>query len=326
MPIDPENVSSLEDMGVATEAYIAKAEAGESEPDPKPPEQPPLPGKEAPPQVPATDPDGEAEPTPVEDPAATPDPEAEEEAEVELDGEKLTKTELRALLAESKARATADKERDRVRLEERLALLEKERAGKQEDAPPPLINPIDEPHKWAHARENQWERFLQERGQAVDWNQIRSRVMGELQNAQQQEERRRITVMRQEIEQERAAASAEREARTIASQLDPLYRKYPHAATPDGRQEVQARLLLAAKTGGDVNYEAVVKQIHDREASRDMRAVRNYLNKKKVLASATAPAATRVGSAAAPRSKADELPATLESLTVLGELAANGKV
>ncbi len=273
-----------------------------------------------------------------EDPNAGGDPEPE--AGVEVDGERLTASEVRQLKRDAARVKEADEARqaaqyllqhpeeyERVRREHGLAPATPPKPEpKPEDHGP---DPVDDARGWKYERFNQYVNYLASRGETATTQAIMQQVERDHDTAQTKrlheillEERAERQEDAKRREQEQAQWRQNQEAATIARTLTPLFQKYPQAATADGQEEVEARIIRAVHLGQPVNYEQIVKTVHERNRG----VIKNWADNKKVMAGGAGPAVARGGSAQGSRTKLrDKLPADISSIALYAEMAERGE-
>lgn len=269
------------------------------------------------------------------------DPEPEPESSMDVDGERLTTAQVR----QYKRDAARVKEADEARRAAQYLLQHPEEYARvrrehgleappsQERQPAPAAtgpDPVDDPRGWKYERFNQYVAYLQQNGRTATHEVITAQVEQDHVHARTDrmhqvllEERAQRAKDAEQVERDRAQWRQDQEAAQIARALTPLFTKYPQAATPQGQEEVEALIIRAVHLGNPVDYEAIVRRVHDRSIS----AVRDWSQKKRAMAGATGVAAGRGGNAQGSRAKLkDRLPADLSSLSEYAERASRGEV
>lgn len=288
----------------------------------------------------SADPDPEeSEGEPSED--GEPEPEAEEESSLEVDGEKLSTSQVRQL----KKDAARAKDLDETRRAAEYLLQHPEeyaRVRRQhgldpepeaKTSPPPTgPDPVDDGDRWKYLRFNQYVAYLQQHGQSATPEAITAQVEQDHVTARTNrmheillEERADRKRQAAETEKQQAVWRQEQEANSIARTLTPLFTKYPEAATPDGQEEVEARIIRAVHLNQTVDYEAIVKAVHVRNGGAAQAAVKKWVTQKKAMAAGGG--SIRGGSAQGARPKLkDSMPADISSIAEYAERASRGEV
>lgn len=114
-----------------------------------------------------------------------------------------------------------------------------------------------------------------------------------------------------------------REAQEITNKLEPLYKRYPRAATELGRKLVNS-LLIAEVHGGNANpdFEAAVKQVHEIQPT----VIKEYVAQKKALAKGASVIDKGSSRGGVRKTAVDSLPDTVDSLGRFAEMKIAGKV
>lgn len=262
----------------------------------------------------------------------------DEEPSIEVDGERLTASQVREARSTTARIREAEEairtsqyllqhpeEYERVRREHGLAPA---------PTPPPApVNrgpdPVDNPDTWKYARFNQYLDALRQRGQTATTEAIMSQVEQDHVHArtnrmheQLMEERQERQKDRERQVQQQAQWRQDQEAAQIDKTLTPLFKKYPEAATPKGQEMVEALIVRAIHLGRAFDYESIVKGVHEQNRG----VIRDYSQKKKAMAAGTAVAAGRGGSAQGTRAKLyDTLPADVSSISEYAERRSRGE-
>lgn len=273
-----------------------------------------------------------------------PEPETEEESSLEVDGERLTSSQIRQL----KKDATRAKDLDETRRAaeyllqhpEEYARVRREHGLEPAPAPEPAKptapagpDPVDDGDRWKYLRFNQYVAYLQQHGQTATPEAIAAQVEKDHSEARTNrmheillEERAERKKQAAETERQQAGWRQEQEAHAIARTLTPLFQKYPEAATPDGQEEVEARIIRAVHLGHAVDYEAIVKAVHTRNGGAAQTAVKKWVSQKKAMAAGAGPAVARGGSAQGSKAKLrDTMPADISSISAYAEMKDRGE-
>lgn len=332
--MDEKNVNSFDDLLAAADAKLNAP----IEPITKPATS--VTGRQAAPEDNPADDERHDEGDPGdEDNGGGQDPEPE--ASFDVDGEKLTTAEIRQLKRDAQRVKEADEaqraaqyllrhpeEYERVRRENGLA--------PRTPAPAPEVkpqstgpDPVEDVNGWKYARFNQYIEYLQQRGQTATVEAIQAQVEIDHDKARTNrlmetiaEERAERKKDAERREQEQAAWRLDQEAAQIARTLNPLFQKYPKAAGPEGQEEVEARIIRAVHLGQPVDYEKIVKAVHERNGG----VIRKYVEDKRAMAGGAGPAVARGGSARGARPKLqDTLPADFSSISRYAEMKERGE-
>lgn len=262
------------------------------------------------------------------------------ESTLEVDGEHLTPSQIRVMKRDAARVKEAEKaqraaqyllqhpeEYERVRRESGMAP-----ATPPEPKAAPVAtgpDPIDDPRGWKYVRFGQYVDYLNQRGQTATHQDITNQV--EQDHVQARTERmhevlleERATRKRENAdrEQQQAAWRQDQEANQIAKTLTPLFEKYPQAASLDGQEEVEARIIRAVHLNQPVDYEKIVRSVHE----RNMGVVKKWAQDKKAMGAGTGAAVARGGSAQGSRQKLkDRMPADISSITEYAERASRGE-
>jgi hypothetical protein len=264
----------------------------------------------------------------------------EPEASYEIDGERLTASQIR----EARQHATRVREaEDAIRTSQYLLQHpeEYERVRREHGlapatAPAPTErpanrgpDPVEDPNGWKYARFNQYIAALQQRGQTATAEAITAQVEQDHVHArtdrmheQLMEERQQRARDRQEQEKAQAQWRQDQEAQQIDRTLTPLFKKYPAAATQKGQELVEALIVRAIHLGRPFDYESIVREVSETRKG----IIREYSQAKKAMASGTSVASGRGGSAQGTRAKlADTMPADVSSISEYAERRSRGE-
>lgn len=266
--------------------------------------------------------------------------ETTDEQSFEVDGESLTPTQIREMKQVAARVKDADKAREaaeyllqhpeeykRVRRQRGLASQpEPEREAPPQNTGP---DPVEDARGWKYERFNQYVDWLQQNGRTATPAQITAQVEQDLVAARTErmhevllEERKERAAEKESNAKAQAQWRQEQESAQIARTLTPLFKQYPEAATTAGQEEVEARIIRCVHMGLPVDYEKIVRTVHERSIG----AVREWAGKKRAMSAATGPASGRGGSAQGTKTKlVDSLPADVSSITEYAERASRGE-
>lgn len=268
----------------------------------------------------AEEPEAPEKPAAAAKPATT--PAAGADTEVTLpDGSKMKLSEIVALRAGQAARQAdaavtpeqklaqqmAKFERDRRAFEE---LQKQHRAGIQEILRDPAkyrelqqaagINrephPVREAQAWVQHRFNQYI----EKGWKPE-EVKREMLLSDLSQAQTVINGRELAELRSQLETQRRDVEDQKHFESVTKELEGLYARpeFVYAATPEGRDQVDALLAQADRDGSDVSLEEIVRKVHEFGA----RLIQSYTGTKKAQANATRKIMGPGGSHRAPEPK-----------------------
>lgn len=265
-----------------------------------------------------------------------------EEPTFEVDGERFTASQIRQMRTNSQRVSEAERateaaryllqnpqEYERVRRENGLASPANASPAAPEPTRPAGPDPLNNAEAWKLARYHQYVDHLARNGQSATPQQIMAAVEADHREARNDrlveminEDRQARERQAQETERQQAQWRQDQEAVQIARTLGPLFERYPEAATPHGQEEVEARIIRAVHLGQPVDYEGIVRGVHDRGRA----TIKDYTQRKQNLATGTGPAVNRGGSAQGTRQKLqDKLPADVSSLSLYAEMKERGE-
>lgn len=272
-----------------------------------------------------------------------PEPEAEEESSLEVDGEKLSASQVRQLKKDAARAKDLDETRRAAEYllqhPEEYARVRRQHGLEPDPATQPVKSatptgpdPVDDGDRWKYLRFNQYVAYLQQHGQNATPEAITAQVEQDHMTARTNrmheillEERADRKRQAAETEKQQAVWRQEQEANSIARTLTPLFTKYPEAATPDGQEEVEARIIRAVHLNQEVDYEKIVKAVHVRNGGAAQAAVKKWVANKKSMAAGGG--SIRGGSAQGARPKLkDSMPADISSIAEYAERASRGEV
>lgn len=317
---------------------LAAAEARLQAPDPTPAttssEQPDTPDEgslpagpddDGEPEAPATGPDDEGDPTAPDSAPPLTAAELRELRELAAKGKDAEKS-----AAALKALLENPAELERLRREYGIKPVEPERAAEPETTTPRGPDPVTNEMGWKHERFNAYVKWLADNKKTAPVEKIQAQVEVDFYQARAerlyqmvQEDRTARETERAEAAKRAEAQKEQREAQEIARSLVPLFKKYPGAATEAGQQDVEDAIIAAVHRNQPVDYEKIVKRVHDRSQA----AVREWTDKKRALAGGAAAASARGGSPQGSRKKlADSMPADVSSISEYAERRSRGEV
>lgn len=332
--MDADKVESSDDILAAADARLhapvepvtAKVTKGER--------REPLPAPQPEPERPSEEPERE-EPTG----AGQPESELADEPFLEVDGDRLTPAQVRQMKRDSARVADAEKaqraaryllenpqEYARIRREQGLETAPEPKPEPHRPAGP---DPVDDPRGWKYDRFQLYVNYLSSKGQTAAPHEITQAVEADFREARAErvheillEERQERLQREKENEKRQAEWRQEQEVAQITRILNPLFKKYPEAASDQGQKDVEAHILRAVHLGEPVDYEGIVKMVHE----RSMGAVKEWTQRKRAIATGARAAAGGGGSAQGTRQKlVDRLPADISSITEGAERLSRGE-
>lgn len=265
---------------------------------------------------------------------------ADEEPSIEVDGERLTASQIRqgravqARIEEAEQAIRTSQyllqhpeEYERVRREHGLVP-----APAATPNPAPVNrgpDPVDDPDRWKYGRFNQYVAALQQKGMTATHQEITAQVEQDHVHARTNRMHEQLLEERQERQKDKERREAEQaqwrqdqEAAQIDRTLTPLFKKYPEAATKEGQKMVEALIVRAIHLGESFDYDAVVRSVHEQNKG----VIRDYSLRKKAMAAGAGAASGRGGSAQGTRAKlSDTLPADVSSISEYAERRSRGE-
>lgn len=296
--------------------------------------------KEKPEPTPQADPVTEPEAPETKEPAADPDDAAKSQV---TDADRALADPLAERQRELDARESAFNERERLAREGINRLLadpnEYARARKELGIETPEADdpratgpdPFKNPDAWRYQQTLAYQRLAERDGKTWTAPQIREAVerdLGETRAELYANRLDRIERAEQERERQGRETVAQHKARMDADAqekaLGPLMTAaWPKGVPSEARENVDAHIALARARGQKPDLAAVVAKVSGLVQS----TVKTYIAGKKDLAARTQAAASRgSGETPAPVNPIDRLPATLDSITAIGEMRAGGKI
>jgi hypothetical protein len=278
------------------------------------------------PEDPAAAPEGEPD---VEgDPAVDGDPTADPLAERERSlSEKEAQVAKRIADAEANFRKILENPDEYSKTRRELGL---EPAPAPTPAQPAGPDPIENPDAWRYRRLQMYQRENVRANAGWTPDAMQEGVERDLIEARDRLYHDRLAKMEQRFtqreQQEQAAAAGARAAQEQAAlerQMEPVLRAaYPNGVPPDAKEDIDAHLALARARGQQPDIAAIVAKVSGRAKTQ----ISRYVQNKRALSAGAGASRSQGGQSPAPVSIVKKLPATLDSITKLGDMLAEGQL
>lgn len=194
--------------------------------------------------------------------------------------------------------------------------------GLGQEAKQDVVDPISQQNEWRYLRANMYRQLAAQKGQEIDERALTDQVERDLDRAVIRAQQSRIDEIQRSIQENQREAVEAKQAREIEQKLEPLYKRYPNAATEHGRRLVENELLRREYTGEQLNFEEVVKSIHDISS----KMIDTYIKSKRDMAGRTRGVIRGGGTRDPGKTAIDKLPDDTSAFGEIANLISQGKL